>query len=187
MIAYARQQAAFVCTNDKLRDHIRNRDLGFSRRATWSSFTEQQRFGFEFDLTSQTSMELLLSHFEDTSWQQDWGKDHKEEKKAVWVKKRAPKVKGVLSTEYAASDEVVEGDGEAADDILPEREWQELPFDCTYSTGTKAMLCLPEEMLPAKFLPTPSDRMVECLEMYKKESLGVDLKEAAGSNGVPIA
>eukprot|EP00958_Prasinococcus_capsulatus_P013141 scaffold1328_cov394-Prasinococcus_capsulatus_cf.AAC.27 len=170
MIAYAREQAAFLCTNDKLRDHVHNRSLGFAQKAKWSAFTDLQRFGFHFDITSHRSKEQLLAAFDDAEWQYAWGKDHKEEKRSVWYKKRAPKVKGVLSTEYRSADEQ-DTTGELADMPMGGQS-MEPAFECQYSTGSKAFICLPETQFPASFSPVPNDRMLNCIERYQQERMG---------------
>jgi hypothetical protein len=68
IIEYAKENDAWICSNDQFRDHRRNRQLGFSGARDLKAFARTRRFEHSFQVAPGLDDGLLLAMRESAGW-----------------------------------------------------------------------------------------------------------------------
>ena len=72
IIMQAMELGAYVCSNDRFRDHRKDKTLGFKNRGSWSTLTQLQRFGYRFEIAPGLGDSILDKMWQNSDWEQIW-------------------------------------------------------------------------------------------------------------------
>ena len=76
IIEYAKDNDAWICSNDQFRDHRRNRTLGFSGARDLKAFARTRRFEHTFAVAPGLDDDLLRAMMESRGWEPSVGVSH---------------------------------------------------------------------------------------------------------------
>jgi hypothetical protein len=158
LIKTATDIGAYVCSNDKFRDHMKDKKLGFLNRKRIKDWTHERKFDFKFHVATGLSEELLaamvaasgfVARVGITEYRARAGKMGFDLREAARAAKKAAE-EGVHVDEEEAAD----GEEEDADDADEEEEEAE----CAASGRAPAVPyhVMPLHLLPVVFEPVPS-------------------------------
>eukprot|EP00958_Prasinococcus_capsulatus_P010974 scaffold1077_cov388-Prasinococcus_capsulatus_cf.AAC.6 len=73
IIVHAMELGAYVCSNDRFRDHRKDKSLGFQRnRSSWAVLTQLQRFGYRFEVAPGLGDAILDKMWASSDWDRRW-------------------------------------------------------------------------------------------------------------------